>query len=101
MKKQSDTADNIQDNKKKRKGLKILILVLSILLAFVIIISVTIFVFLKIGEKQMLNYEDLTIEMPSVAELDDGGKTVAAGACVPWLRPLDSNAEQEEFRKGG
>lgn len=76
MKKQSDTVDNIQDNKKKRKGLKILILVLSILLAFVIIISVTIFAFLKIGEKQMLNYEDLTIQMPSVAELDDGGKTV-------------------------
>lgn len=62
--------------KKKKKGLKIFLWILGIISALLIIAVVTVFVMLKIGERQLLDIDDVVIEVPEIAESEDNGKTV-------------------------
>ena len=63
--------------KKKKKGLKILLWILMIVLFIIIALCVTAVVMMKIGEKQMTDYEEVVVEVPEIAEtIINDGKTV-------------------------
>ena len=74
MKKQNSQIE--QEPKKKKKCKKIALWILGVILGIIIALIATFLILTKIGENQLLDYSDVTVEVPDIAKSEDDGKTV-------------------------